>query len=161
MKKPLQKDFYRERRYGKKELTCIGIIVLIVSALLLGGGIALIVFGAFNPNGAWAIIWRVALGVLGVILGGILLSVGITMVAVTRSMINTEDGNVSDERNSGKGTINIVKCEKCGTKLSDDARFCKACGEPVELAECEACGKPIQKGSKFCEECGKGVKNKN
>ena len=161
MKKPLKKDLYREMKYGKRELTIISVVVLIFSVALLGVGLFMIIRGALNPNGAWQIIWRILLGVASMIIGGVLLGVGITMFAVTRSMINIEDGNVSDVGNRAKGTVNVLKCEKCGTKLSKDAKFCKACGEPVELAMCETCGKPIPKDAKFCEECGKGAKGKD
>ncbi len=154
MKKPLQKDIYREMKLGKKELTITSIVILLVSITIMGAGVFLIIRGALSPNGAWQIIWRVMLGVISIILGGILLGVGITMFAVTRSMINVDQeiGNIA------KGTN--FTCEKCGTKLSNDAKFCKECGEPVELTMCETCGKPIPKDAKFCKECGKGVKIK-
>lgn len=160
MKNLLPKDIYQEKRYGKKELLSTSIIVLVVALAILAGGIALIVLGAINPNGAWQIIWRVIVGVVLVLLGGVVLSVSITMFAITKSMIDNKDGNVSDVGNSAKGTINIVKCEKCGAKLSPDAQFCKECGESLELSKCEKCGKEVQKGAKFCEACGKGVKDK-
>ena len=160
MKKPLQEKIYQEKRYGKKELTTTSIFTLVLAALFLAGGITLIVFGAMNPNGAWQIIWRVIVGVVLLIPAGILLNIGLTMLFVSRSMLDNQDGNVSDVGNSAMGTINITKCEKCGTKLSPNAKFCKSCGEKVEQEKCETCGKPIQKGAKFCEECGKGVKNK-
>ncbi len=159
--KQLQQNIYKEKRYGKKELIATSVIVLIIALGIMAGGIALIVLGAINPDGAWQIIWRVLVGIVLVLLGVIVLSVSITMFAITRSMINNKDGNVSDVGNSAIGTININKCEKCGTKLSFDAKFCKECGEPLEHAVCENCGKQIQKGEKFCEACGKGVKNKN
>ena len=113
-----------------------------------------------NPNGVFEIVWRVILGVVLFILGGIAFSVGITMFAITRSMINVDEGNVADG-NRAVGTVNVLKCEKCGTKLSDDAKFCKNCGEPVELSVCESCGTPIAKDAKFCEECGKELEKKD
>jgi hypothetical protein len=157
--KPLKKDIYREMKLGKKELTIVSIVVMIVSLALLGGGIALVVLGVLNPNGAFEIIWRVLLGIILFILGGIIFSVGVTMFAITRSMINIDEGNVADG-NRAVGTVNVLKCSKCGIKLSDDAKFCSSCGEPVELSVCESCGVPIAKDAKFCKECGKGVENK-
>lgn len=159
MKKPLQKDIYREMKLGKRELTITSIIVIILSIALLAGGITLIVLGAINPDGAWQIVWRILVGILLLALGGILVGVGITMFAVTRSMLDIDEGNVADG-NRAIGTVNVLKCEKCGTKLDDKAKFCKNCGEAVELNVCEVCGTPIAKDSRFCEECGKGVEKK-
>ena len=87
MKKPIQKDIYREMKYGKKELTIVSIIMILVSVAIMGAGIFLIVRGALNPNGAWQIIWRILLGVVSIILGGIMLGVGLTMFAVTTTTI--------------------------------------------------------------------------
>ena len=157
MKKPLKKDIYKEMKYGKKELTIVSIVVLVLSIAIFAGGVTLVVLGALNPNGAWQIIWRVLLGAILLIIGGVLFGVGVTMFAVTRSMLNFDSGNVADG-NRAIGTINVRKCEKCGKKLSDDASFCSDCGEPVELSVCESCGKPIPQDAKFCEDCGKGVK---
>jgi len=128
----MKKDLYREMRYGKKELTITSIVVLILSIAIVGAGIYLIVRGALNPNGAWQIIWRVLLGVVSVLLGILLISVGFTMFSVSRSMINVEEGNVSDVGNRAKGTVNIHKCEKCGRKLSTDAKFCEECASELE-----------------------------
>lgn len=152
--KPLKKDIYQEMKYGKRELTIISIVVMILSIAMLAGGIVSIVFGAINPNGAWQIIWRVLLGVVLVILGGIFFGIGLTMFAVTRSMINTDEGNVADG-NRAKGTLNVRKCDKCGQKLNDDAKFCSKCGKSVESKKCTNCGKEMNGDSQFCEYCGK------
>ncbi len=54
-------------------------------------------------------------------------------------------------------------CEKCGTKLPDDARFCQVCGTqlaPMPAAQplfCENCGFSLEPGSTFCPNCGKPV----
>ena len=128
----MKKDLYREMKYGKKELTVISIILLIMSIAVLGAGVFLIIRGALNPNGAWQIIWRVLLGGASVVIGGILLGVGITMFSVSRSMINVEQGNVSDVGNRAVGTANIHKCEKCGRKLKLDAKLCEECEKGEE-----------------------------
>lgn len=156
--KPLKKDIYQEMKYGKRELTITSIIVMILSVVMLAGGIVSIVFGAINPNGAWQIIWRVLLGVILVIFGCIALGIGITMFAVTRSMINTDEGNVADG-NRAIGTINVRKCDKCGTKLNDDAKFCSKCGNLIEIKKCAKCGKEMKADAKFCEYCGKSEAN--
>lgn len=90
VKKTVQKDIYREMKLGKKELTITSIVVLIVSVAIMGAGVFLIIRGVLNPNGAWQIIWRILLGIISILVGGILLGIGITMFAVTRSMLSVE-----------------------------------------------------------------------
>ena len=152
--KPLKKDIYQEMKYGKRELTIISVVVIILSVAMLAGGVVSIVYGGINPNGAWQIIWRILLGVVLVICGGILLGIGITMFAVTRSMINVDKGNVADG-NRAIGTINVRKCDKCGTKLNYDAKYCTKCGKSIEPKKCTKCGKELKSDSQFCEYCGK------
>jgi predicted ATPase/class 3 adenylate cyclase len=44
-------------------------------------------------------------------------------------------------------------CPKCQTDLPDGAKFCKECGQKIEMA-CPECGKSLPPNSKFCLECG-------
>jgi class 3 adenylate cyclase/tetratricopeptide (TPR) repeat protein len=46
-----------------------------------------------------------------------------------------------------------MKCFKCQTNLPDGAKFCKECGQKIEMA-CPECGKSVPPDSKFCLECG-------
>ncbi len=49
-----------------------------------------------------------------------------------------------------------AKCEKCGSVLPQNSKFCLQCGEKVveaNLIICPKCGKSVQK-AKFCLECG-------
>lgn len=46
-------------------------------------------------------------------------------------------------------------CGKCGTSVSEGARFCSGCGAPMPVgAVCPGCGAALSGGMKFCPECG-------
>lgn len=53
----------------------------------------------------------------------------------------------------------VIKCEKCGADLPQNAKFCLECGEKVKpavpdgMVVCPECNKTVVKG-KFCPECG-------
>ncbi|MBW2118436.1 MAG: AAA family ATPase [Deltaproteobacteria bacterium] len=46
-----------------------------------------------------------------------------------------------------------MKCAKCQFENREGAKFCKKCGDKLELI-CLSCGHPYQPGSTFCDECG-------
>jgi class 3 adenylate cyclase/tetratricopeptide (TPR) repeat protein len=46
-----------------------------------------------------------------------------------------------------------MKCPECQFKNREGAKFCKECGNNLDLA-CSGCGAVYQMGSKFCDECG-------
>jgi len=46
-----------------------------------------------------------------------------------------------------------VKCPKCQFENREGAKFCKECGNKLELA-CPQCGNTYTPGTKFCDECG-------
>jgi len=46
-----------------------------------------------------------------------------------------------------------MKCPKCQFNNREEAKFCKECGNKLELA-CPQCGNMNPPGSKFCDECG-------
>ncbi|MDR1735678.1 MAG: zinc ribbon domain-containing protein [Oscillospiraceae bacterium] len=49
-------------------------------------------------------------------------------------------------------------CEKCGSPLSEGAKFCKTCGAgvvpPAAGLTCKVCGAAASEGMAFCEVCG-------
>ncbi len=50
-----------------------------------------------------------------------------------------------------------MNCSKCNTPLTDGAKFCLACGAPVEAPakqNCPKCGNPNIAGARFCMSCG-------
>ncbi len=57
----------------------------------------------------------------------------------------------------------MMKCRNCGSMVSEDAKFCPQCGEPVmdkKNFACPSCGKPVEEGSKFCPSCGSKIEEK-
>jgi hypothetical protein len=46
-----------------------------------------------------------------------------------------------------------MKCPKCQFENREGAKFCKECGNKLELT-CSSCGHSVHPGSKFCDECG-------
>jgi len=46
-----------------------------------------------------------------------------------------------------------MKCPNCQLENRESAKFCKECGNKLEIP-CPSCSHPYQPGSKFCDECG-------
>jgi predicted ATPase/class 3 adenylate cyclase len=46
-----------------------------------------------------------------------------------------------------------MQCPKCQFENREGAKFCKDCGDKLELL-CPGCGQGYELGSKFCDECG-------
>ena len=156
MRQKETKPVYQESQVSKKHLVITSIILLLVSLGAIAGGIVLIVNGA-NSEGVWTIVWKVILGAIITILGSTFTCFSFVMFFTSMSMINTK-GSVKDGNRAMAGTVNIVKCPKCGAKLADDAVFCKKCGTKVYgKITCE-CGEQNDAESEFCSKCGKKLK---
>lgn len=155
--KKLDKNAYIEKRYDKGHLTIVGIIVALIAIAGLVGGVWLFVKGCLI-SGIWSTIWRIALGIVLVFLGGSFGWVAIMILSTANSMINVKNGNVSDVGNSAVGTVNINKCPKCGEKLEDEAEFCHKCGAEVDgYIKC-ACGHKNKTDAEYCNKCGNKLK---
>jgi len=50
-----------------------------------------------------------------------------------------------------------MQCTACGHQNRDNAKFCKMCGQELEL-KCPSCSNPFEPGSQFCDECGQALK---
>jgi len=70
---------------------------------------------------------------------------------------NAMAGAMTDAMKQSK-TSSGVACPKCGSRNTDNARFCNDCGAKLETSTekvpCVACGATLQPGTKFCNECG-------
>lgn len=55
----------------------------------------------------------------------------------------------------------MKKCSNCGRELSEDSKFCDACGEkliiPVQEIKCTHCGQVVNEGTIFCDQCGSRI----
>ena len=155
--KKLDKNAYIEKRYDKGHLAIVGIIVAIIALAGLVGGVVLFVQGCL-VGGIWSTIWRIALGIILVLLGGSFGCVAVMILATANSMIKVKDGNVSDVGNSAVGTVNVNKCSKCGEKLEDEAEFCHKCGAEVDgYVKC-TCGHKNKTDAEFCNKCSKKLR---
>lgn len=155
--KKIDKKAYHEPRYDKSHLTLVALVVAIIALALVVGGVWLFVKGIL-VDGAFATTWRIILGVVMAILGLPLGYVAFMMLVTASSMINVKDGNVSDVGNSAVGTVNVLKCSNCGTKLDDEVDHCPNCGKKQDgIIKCE-CGHKNIDSAKHCVKCGKELK---
>ena len=152
--KKVDRDAYQENRVDKGHLTIIGWIVMILALALTIGGIWLFVKGV-QVSGIFATIWRLVLSVGMILLGLPLGYVAFMMLVTAHSMINVRNGSVSDVENSAVGTVNVLKCNKCGTKLTEETDHCPNCGAKLDgTIKCE-CGHKNKQDAKHCVKCGK------
>lgn len=50
-----------------------------------------------------------------------------------------------------------IQCVSCSAKMSDDDRFCRKCGTPVQVEHaCRVCATPLSVDDRFCPKCGAG-----
>ena len=150
--KKINKDIYKEASYGKKHLMTFAIIVFLISLCAIGGGIAMIVVGAKALSLTKIIllcIFGAILTLLGLGFGGF----SIIMFFTSTAMLKNEEESVKDG-NRAIGTINIVKCDKCGEELPDNATFCSKCGTAVDGVKQCKCGVTNKSDADYCVACG-------
>ena len=152
--KKIDKKAHQEPRYDKSHLTLLGIVVALIAVALIVGGVWLFVKGVLVA-GVVAKIWRIILSIVMVLLGLPFGVVAFMMLATASAMIKVKDGNVSDVGNSGKGTVNILKCQKCGAKLNEDNECCTKCGTRVDAVKKCQCGAKNILDATHCKKCGK------
>lgn len=110
-----------EKRKG--QLKGFGIILLILSALALAGGVVMIVLGGAN---GWLIIGGVILAVLGI--AGLVIGVIFTWTACA---VKATHGSIAED-NLAIGTVNMHKCENCGAAVEEGVTICKKCEENLK-----------------------------
>ena len=140
MNKNVDKNAYKEVQYGKKQLVVVSALILIVGLLALVGGIVLLVKG-ITVSGVFSKVWRIILAVVFTSMG-----------MLKNNSMNVKDGN------RAKGTLNVLKCDKCGYEVEEGAEFCKNCGASLkDYIECE-CGTRNPNDAEHCSKCGKALK---
>ncbi len=150
--KEIQKDVYHEAKYGRGTLLTISIILLLLALGALVGGIILLVSG-IKAVAIASMILKIIFGAL-LILGGIGLGAfALVMLFTSLSMIKNKYGSVKDG-NRAFGTVNVVKCDKCGEELPDNADFCSKCGTQVNGVKKCACGTENKMDAEYCTKCG-------
>ena len=107
----------------------IAMIVLAVAGLVFG--IILLVSGIGAISSTAGII-KLVFGIILVLAGMLLLPLGIKWawvgLALSATKGSIKQGNIAKEG----GTVNMVKCDKCGTELKDGEKVCSNCGKKFE-----------------------------
>lgn len=109
----------------------LGVGLIVIAILLASFGGYLTVRGAVGITSAAGIV-KLVFGILMVlaffpaIMGGIrFIWIGCSLVATMGSI---KQGNIAKEG----GTVNMKKCDKCGTELKDGQTECPECGKKFE-----------------------------
>lgn len=154
--KNINKNVYKESKYGRKHLLIFSLIAILLSLALTAGGVVMIVLGA-NSGVLSKILWMCILGAVLAVLGLFFLVFSIIMFFTSLSMIKVKQGSVKDG-NQAIGTVNVVKCDKCGAELPDNATFCSKCGTEIDGMVVCVCGERNNPDAEYCITCGQKLK---
>lgn len=156
MNKNIDKNSYKEASYGRKQLMITSIVILVLALASLIGGIVLVVNGIMHGKVIFKVL-KIAGGVVLVLLGLAFGYASYMALMTSFGMIKTNTMNVKDG-NRAIGTLNVLKCDKCGYENEEDAQFCKQCGASFnEYVECD-CGTRNPADAEYCKACGKKLK---
>lgn len=115
----------------KGALIGLGVVAIIISALLLVFGIILTINGAKDLNEVWNIV-KLVFGILMILISLPVCWAGIKFIWVGAYISATKgsikEGNIAKEG----GTVNMKKCDKCGTEIKEGETACSNCGKPYE-----------------------------
>lgn len=82
---------------------------------------------------------------------------------VNSQMKKPQQPETSYDTQKQDGGSSNIKCEKCGSEISPDAKFCSNCGGKNEPKKnnsprfCINCSNELKPGTKFCPNCGNKV----
>ena len=115
----------------KGALIGIGVLMLVLSVASMVFGVILIVAGASNLGGAIGIAKLVS-GIILSLLSLVFIPYGIKCIWVGGALKATKgslkQGNIAKDG----GTVNMRKCDKCGTEIKDGESVCSNCGKPYQ-----------------------------
>ena len=115
----------------------LGLGLIVLSIILLAVGIGLICGGVrgIAETGGAGEVTKLVFGIImcvlfapSIVLGIYFLWIGGYLSATKGSI---KEGNIAKEG----GTINMVKCDKCGTEIKIGETVCSECGKPVAKTE--------------------------
>ena len=143
---------------NKKTLIGVSIAIALVSLLLMGGSIALIVYGAN------IVAQKIVLGIILIIAGALMtilflggIAFGLIFFFTGKSLVAV-NGSIAEE-NLGKGTVNMAKCANCGEPVDPNDQFCGKCGTTTaEFKKCSKCEVLNKKDAFVCTACGEKLK---
>lgn len=118
----------------KGVLVGLGVAALILSAILLVGGILMLLFGI-----PMIIVGdQLTKGIILTVLGGLCLLMFLPTVAFgiydtwIGSALKATRGSLKEDNLAKVGTINMIKCSRCGEELKEGETVCSNCEKPVE-----------------------------
>lgn len=149
----------------KRNLRIVGTILTIVGGLFSAIGF-IDFFSAFGGHGMPTMFWCAFLGLPLLAFGVSLLRMSYLRetgqylkdetVPVVKDLYRDMKPEFKDFVDTLKGNDNNeeVICSRCGTRNESDNKFCKHCGNELEIMYCPNCGSKLDKDSNYCGNCG-------
>lgn len=136
----------------------ISAALIILGLGVLALSIFMVVNGVMNvSSGGAGRIVEIVFGIILAIASVLGLAVGIYLAVIGRAIVATH-GSIAED-NLGKGTVNMNKCNNCGTEIQGNEQFCPNCGKSVlDKQICLSCGCTNTADAKVCTNCGKDLK---
>ena len=114
-----------EKRKG--QLKFISILILLFGVVLATSGVVLLLNSGIGSD---LDIMKLVFGIVLVVFGITGLAMGVFFTIMANSIKATQ-GSIA-ENNLGKGTVNMLKCENCGTEVEAGQTICAKCEENLK-----------------------------
>ena len=110
-------------------LIALGVVLLVLAAVSAVFGIILLVGGIAKITESAGVI-KLIFGIILILVTVLFVPTGLKCVWVGSALKATQGsikmGNIAKEG----GTVNMKKCDKCGTEIKDGETVCSNCGKP-------------------------------